>query len=96
MPRRSETFSVRRQASPPPLVWWLNTSAINPTTSYNIMHVPQGRGYVTRLSILVPARTEPEGAFNGVPSLQDRHLVLCGKRCRLARRGIASGYADIN
>ncbi|KAF8495123.1 hypothetical protein F5888DRAFT_1635633 [Russula emetica] len=37
-------FSVRRQASPPPLVWWLNTPAINSTTSYNIMHMPQGRG----------------------------------------------------
>jgi len=36
------------------------------------MHIPQGRGYVTRLTILVPAHTE--GAFNGVPSLQD--LVL--------------------
>lgn len=50
------------------------------------MHVPQGRGYVTRLSMLAAARTE--GAFNGVPlfagsSLMwekgvDRHIWLVG------------------
>jgi hypothetical protein len=76
-------FSVRRQASPPPLVWWLNTPAINTTTSYNIMHMPQGRGYVTRLTILVPAHTK--GAFNGVPSLQD--LILCGKTTSIGQWG---------
>lgn len=51
-------FNVRRQASPPPLIWWLNTPAINSTTSYNITQMPQGRGSVTRLTILVPAHTE--------------------------------------
>jgi hypothetical protein len=60
------------------------------------MHVPQGRGYVTRLSILVPARTEPEGAFNGVPSLQDRHLVYVENDVDWHEEVFASGHADIN
>jgi hypothetical protein len=74
-------FSVRRQASPPPLIWWLNAPAINTTTSYNIMHMPQGRGFGTRLTVLVPAHTEE--AFNGVPPLQD--LVFCGKTMSIGR-----------
>ncbi len=47
-----------------PSIGWLNTPAINSTTSHNVMHMPQGRGCVTRLATLAPKRTE--GAFNGL------------------------------